>query len=49
MNVGGTTVDFYHDNYNEDGSWNEDLARTNRAIHFFPKTLADDVIARFSI
>lgn len=49
VRIGAETVDFYHDNFDSDGSWNESVAKTNRAIHFIPASLAENVIARFSV
>lgn len=49
IRVGNEIVDFYHDNYNSDGSFNETVATTNRAIHIIPLSMASDVIAKFSI
>ena len=47
VRVGSTIVDFYHSNYRASGEWNEEVARTNRAIHVIPISMADEVLERF--
>ena len=49
VRIGGQAVDFYADNFDDGGEWNEDVAKGNRAIHLIPVALAGDVLARFSV